>query len=55
MLGLAVITQPLNILFFLFWQPMTRNIELESAAQSDIQDLNTPANGENRQPTLERH
>lgn len=33
---------------------MPGNVEPDGAAQSDIQDLNTPANGENRQPARDR-
>ena len=54
MLRIAVVMQWLDILLFLFRQSMTGNVKPEGTAQSYIQDLNTPANSENRQPPHER-
>src|SRR4030095_9300173 len=54
MTGGCVVTQRLNIIVFLFGQLVTRNIELERPAKSDIQDLDAFANAENRQTARER-
>src|SRR6267142_2066131 len=46
--------QRLNIAMLLPWQIVSLDVELERAAECDVEDLKTFANCQNRQPTRER-
>ena len=48
-----VVLERLDIAFFLFGKIMARNVELERAAERDIQHLDASANAENRQTSRE--
>src|SRR6266849_42917 len=54
MLRGCVVTQRLNVSLLLFGEFMPRNVEPKSAAERDIQDLDSFANAENRETARER-
>ena len=54
MRGPAIVSQRLDIVIFLLRQIMTFDIELEGSAERDVENLESFANGKDRQRARER-